>query len=196
MIDDHSRIYRDAYAKFGESPKALHWWDYPSLANRYKQLVTDVDLSGRTILDAGCGMGDALPFLYMKADNFKYLGLDTNPDFIEIAKKRYDGHRFEVGDPFFGKLRGKFDVVISSGVMNAHTKNWVEERRQMIKNLWKLTDEVLAFNMAGSFNPETHDDVIAYADTQVILDYCLGLTSRVILRHHYNKSDFTLVLFK
>jgi len=196
MIDDHSQIYREAYERHGESPKSLQWWDYPSLASRYKQLVADLDIKDKTILDAGCGMGDALPFLYMKADNFSYLGLDTNPDFIKIAKKRYDGHRFELGDPFFGKIKGKFDIVISSGVMNAHTKDWMSERRQMIKSLFGLTGEVLAFNMAGSFTPEDNDKVIAYADTQVVLDYCLSLTSRVILRHHYNKSDFTIVMFK
>jgi SAM-dependent methyltransferase len=196
MIDDHAQIYREAYEQHGESPKSLHWWDYPSLASRYKQLVADLDIKDKTILDAGCGMGDALPFLYMKADNFSYLGMDINPDFIEIAKKRYDGHRFEVGDPFFGKIKGNFDIVISSGVMNAHTENWLVERQQMISSLFKLTGEVLAFNMAGSFNPGPHDDVIAYADTQDIMDYCLSLTSRLILRHHYNKNDFTIVMFK
>ena len=97
---------------------------------------------------------------------------------------------------YSGKVKGKFDVVISSGVMNAHTKDWMDERQQMIKNLFELTNETLAFNMAGSFNPGPHDHVIAYADTQEVLDYCLSLTSRLVLRHHYNKSDFTVVLFK
>ncbi len=196
MIDNHEEIYREAYERHGQSPKALHWWDYPSLASRYKQIVADPDIKDKTILDAGCGMGDALPFLYMKADNFDYLGMDTNPDFIKVAKKRYDGHRFQVGDPFFGQVKGKFDVVISSGVMNANVHNWMDERRHMIGNLFNLTGEVLAFNMAGSFNPERDDEVIAYADTQEVLDFCLTLTSRLILRHHYNRSDFTLVLFK
>ena len=80
--------------------------------------------------------------------------------------------------------------------MNANTKNWMVERRQMIKNLFNLTGEVLAFNMAGCFEPSAPDEVIAYADTQVVLDFCLSLTSRVILRHHYNKNDFTIVMFK
>lgn len=196
MIDDHARIYREAYERFGESPRSLHWWDYPSLASRYKQLVADIDIKDKTILDAGCGMGDALPFLYMKADNFNYLGMDINQSFIEIAKKRYDGHRFEIGDPFFGKVKGKFDVVISSGVMNANIKNWKDVRQQMITSLFNLSGEALAFNMAGSFDPQKQDEVIAYADAAVVLDFCLGLTKRVILRHHYNKSDFTIVLFK
>src|SRR5206468_1241171 len=113
MIADHGQIYRDAFARYGESPKSLHWWDYPSMATRFRQLVLDLDIEGKTVLDAGCGMGDLLPFLYMKADNFRYLGVDVNPEFIEIARKRYEGHRFEVGDPFFGKVGRKFDVVIT-----------------------------------------------------------------------------------
>lgn len=196
MVEDHAQIYRDAFARYGESPKALHWWDYASLATRYKQLVADIDIEGKSVLDAGCGMGDVLPFLYMKADSFGYLGMDVNRDFIEIARKRYDGHRFEVGDPFFGKMRSRFDVVISSGVMNADTKDWMTERQQMIRNLFKLANHTLAFNMAGSFKPEPPEDVIAYADTAEILKFCTSLTSRIILRHHYNKRDFTVVMFK
>jgi len=196
MVEDHGQIYRDAFARYGESPQALHWWDYVSMATRFKQLVLDLDIKDKTILDAGCGTGDLLPFLYMKADNFKYLGMDVNPDFIDIAKKRYEGHQFLIGDPFFGKIGQKFDVVISSGVMNVYVKDWMQQRQQMIKSLFQLTNEVLAFNMAGSFNPESPDDVIAYADTQKVLDYCLNLTSRIILRHHYNKRDFTIVMFK
>lgn len=196
MVEDHGQIYRDAHRRYGESPQALHWWDYISMATRFKQLVADLDIKDKTVLDAGCGMGDLLPFLYMKADNFKYVGMDINPDFIDIAKKRYEGHQFLVGDPFFGKIDKKFDVVISSGVMNVYVKDWMRERQQMIKSLFQLTSEVLAFNMAGSFEPEPPDNVIAYADTQEILDFCQQLTSRIILRHHYNKRDFTIVMFK
>src|ERR1051326_8256459 len=120
-------LYQRALEAYGESPEALHWVDYPSMAVRFKHLVEDLSINGRSILDAGCGMGDLLPYLYAKADNFNYLGMDTNPGFIQIAKKRYGGHNFAAGDPFNGKLARRFDLVISSGVMNTNVKGWQKQ---------------------------------------------------------------------
>jgi SAM-dependent methyltransferase len=189
-------MYDEALAKHGESPKALHYLDYRSMAVRHQQLVADLALDGKTILDVGCGMGDLLPFLYAKTANFNYLGVDINEGFIEIAKKRYDGHRFKVVDPFKEKVSGRFDIVISSGVMNANTPQWLKRRQQMIEKLFKLSRETVAFNMAGAFKQVPNDQKIAYAKTSDILNFCLTLTPRVILRSHYSSIDFTILMFK
>lgn len=190
-----SEDYRKSLELYGESPKALLWWDYRSMAIRFRELVRDVPVEGKSILDAGCGMGDLLPFLYAKSANFKYLGIDKNPGFIEIAKKRYEGHDFKLGDPF-GRRIGLFDVVLSSGVMNGNVKNWLAKRKKMIANLFEQTDEALAFNMAGGLKPLPSDSLIAYADAQKIFDYCKTLSSRAILKTDYLAKDFTIVMFK
>ncbi|MBX4201478.1 methyltransferase domain-containing protein [Candidatus Saccharibacteria bacterium] len=180
---------------YGPGPKALLWWDYRSMAIRFRELVMDVPIEGKTILDAGCGMGDLLPFLYAKSTDFDYLGVDRSKDFIEIAKKRYEGHRFKVGDPFNNRI-GMFDVVLSSGVMNGNADGWLKKRKIMISDLFDQTGEVLAFNMAGGLKPIRHDSLIAYADAQEIFDYCKTLSSRVVLRAHYLQKDFAIVMYK
>lgn len=189
-------IYKEGLNAYGESPEALHWISYPSQAIRFKYLVKDLDIEGKTVLDAGCGMGDILPFLYARADKFKYLGVDKNKDFIKIANKRYSGHSFKVGDPFSGKFGGKYDVVLSSGVMNHNVDGWQKERQRMIAALFELTNDVLAFNMAGGFKPIASDPKIAYANTNDVLDFCLTLTSRVSLRTDYSGYDFTVVMHR
>jgi SAM-dependent methyltransferase len=193
MADD---IYRKAFDRYGQSPKSLHWVNYASQAVRFKHLVADLDLEDKTILDAGCGMGDILPFLYAKAEGFDYLGMDISEDFIKVAKKRYAGHKFKVGDPFFGKLRRRFDVVISSGVMNENIPDWLNVRKQMIASLYELTGGTLAFNMAGAFRCIPPDSKIAYANAQDILDYCLGLCPDTSLKTGYSPYDFTVVMNK
>lgn len=195
MPDD---IYQRAFKVYGASPKSLHWVNYPSQAVRFKNLVKHLELEGKTILDAGCGMGDILPFIYTRADHFDYLGVDTNKDFIEIAKNRYVGHKFKVADPFKGlsfKLL-RYDVVISSGVMNENIENWQQLRRQMITTLFKLTKETLAFNMAGAFAYIPPDGKIAYAKAQEIKDFCLTLTPNVSVQADYSSYDFTVVMQK
>jgi SAM-dependent methyltransferase len=196
FMDHTGGVYQKAFDLYGESPKSLHWVDYPSQARRFKPLVADLDLEGKSILDAGCGLGDLLPYLYAKADSFQYFGMDINEDFIEVAKKRYGGHKFKVGDPFSKRLLHGLDVVISSGTMNQNVPNWLEARKKMIRGLWGNTREALAFNMAGSFKPWPHDSLIAYADSQVILEYCLTLTDKVNLKADYLPQDFTVIMYK
>lgn len=165
------------------------------MAIRFRELVRDVPVAGKTIMDAGCGMGDLLPYLYAKADDFKYLGYDKSEEFINEAKRRYEGHDFRIGDPFNDRL-GLFDVVLCSGVMNGNVPNWLSKRKKMISNLWDQTGEILSFNMAGGIRPMQHDSLIAYADAQNIYEYCKEFTPRVILRTNYLKNDFTVVMFK
>jgi SAM-dependent methyltransferase len=194
-LSDLTEDYDKSLKEYGESPKALLWWDYRSMAIRFRELVKDVPLDGKSVLDAGCGMGDLLPFLYAKSTGFRYLGIDANQGFIEIAKKRYEGHNFKHGDPFKAKV-GDFDVVLSSGVMNGNKPGWLERRKAMIKALFDQTNQVLSFNMAGGLRPIPDDSLIAYADAHEIFDYCKLMTSRVILRAHYLQKDFTVVMFK
>jgi SAM-dependent methyltransferase len=194
IVMRHEDIYQHGLKKYGESPQAMHWSDYSAQALRFKPLVSSLDLEGKSILDAGCGFGDLLPFLYTRADNFDYLGVDSNKDFIKVAKKRYLGHRFQVGDPFAKKGRAQFDVVLTSGTLNQNVSDWMAQRQKMITNLFSLTNQVLAFNMAGGFHPIPSASVIAYADANEILQFCLSLTTKVTIRADYLNTDFTVIM--
>lgn len=195
---DYSNLTEDydkALEQFGPGPKALLWWDYKSMAFRFRELVKHVPIEGKSILDAGCGLGDLLPYLYAKSTDFKYLGVDKNAQFIKIAKQRYEGHEFKVDDPFTHRI-GMFDIVLSSGVMNGNTKNWLTKRKRMIANLYDQAGEILAFNMAGGVKPIPNDSLIAYANANEIADFCRTLSPHVELRTDYLPKDFTVVLYK
>ncbi|MDB5166333.1 MAG: methyltransferase family protein [Candidatus Saccharibacteria bacterium] len=141
-------------------------------------------------------MGDVLPFLYGKSPNFKYLGVDITPDFIEIAKKRYAGYEFEIFNPFEDELAQKYDIVISSGVMNFNTPGWEDERKKMIERLYGYANEALAFTMSGWMQESSGGKKIAYANIPDMLKFCSSLTPKVILRNHYSAKDFTIVMFR
>lgn len=189
-------IYQPAFKKYGESPQSLHWINYASQAIRFKYLVKDLDIDGKTILDAGCGMGDLLPFLYAKSNKFSYLGVDSNKDFIKVASKRYFGHQFKVADVFSDNFSWKYDLVISSGVMNQNIEGWQKKRLEMITKLFELCRHTLAFNMAGSLSSIASDSKIAYADANQILQFCRNLTSKVSLRSDYSTYDFTIIMHR
>lgn len=196
MDGSNGRGYKAAFEQHGESSKALHWTSYKSVAARYRQLVNDLELDNKSILDAGCGMGDLLPYIYAKTTNFQYLGVDITPEFINIAKRRYYGHEFQVADPFGGEFTKRFDVIVSSGVLNSNKPNWLEERKRMIRQLFELSNEAVSFNMAGGLMESSEAKNIAYANSADIFDFCSTLTSKLILRNHYHTRDFTIVMFK
>lgn len=195
-VNEDITDYNKGFNDHGESPKALQWTSYKSAAIRYRQLVNDLELGNKSILDAGCGMGDLLPYIYAKTANFQYLGVDVTPEFIDIAKKRYHGHEFQVADPFSDEFTERFDVVVSSGVLNANKPSWLEERKQRIQKLYVIADEVLAFNMAGGLAPLPEGKKVAYARALDILNFCISLTPKIIFKSHYHRKDFTIVMFK
>ncbi len=190
-----SQKYQETLQKHGESPQALQWADYRAAAIRYRALVQDLALEGKSVLDAGCGMGDLLPYLYAHAASFDYLGIDITPSFIAIARKRYAGHSFEVGNPFDGSIAGNsFDVVISCGVLNANTGGWLAERKRMIAALFNIARETLVFNMAGGTDMVESTRKVAYADAAQLEAFCKTLSPDVTLRTGYHPKDFTIVI--
>lgn len=193
---DRKKYYQKTLQKHGESPKSLQWASYRAAAIRYRILVENLSPDNKSILDAGCGMGDLLPYLYTKTVNFEYLGVDVTDSFIEIAKKRYAGHNFEVLNPFEDVFNKKFDIVISSGVMNSNSAQWLEERQAMITKLYSLTKEVLVFNMAGSASPVMKEKNVVYANSEDILHFCLSLSKKVVLYNHYHPKDFTIAIYR
>jgi SAM-dependent methyltransferase len=188
--------YNSSLSSHGESPQSLKWASYRAAAQRYRQLLNDLNIEGKSVLDAGCGMGDLLPYLYSKSDKFDYLGVDKTAGFIDIAKKRYLGHKFEVGDPFDESFTKQFDIVLCSGVMNANAPDWQQERQKMITQLFSLAKESLAFNMAGGLMQPYIEKNIAYANSRQIFDFCATLTPKLILKNHYHSHDFTVAMFK
>lgn len=192
------KSYQNAFKKYKVHPKSLFWATKKAAEQRYKQLVADLDFEGKTVLDVGCGFGNIIPFISKKAKNFSYTGVDAVPEFIKAAQKKYPKHRFLQRDYFNHPLREKFDVVISSGALNSNFKNPYHFRKKAIKTMFDHAREKMAFNMAG-FYPQPKNKKkyrVFFANSLIILKYCLSLSSRLIFRHHYNRKEFTIIITK
>lgn len=192
------KSYQKAFKKYKVHPKSLFWATEKAAKQRYEQLVADLDLEAKTVLDVGCGFGDIIPFLSHKAKKFYYTGVDIVPEFIQAAQKKYPKHRFLQKDYFNNPLKEKFDLIISSGTLNSNFQNPYRFRKKAIKIMFDHAREKIAFNMAGSFpQPENKEKYrVYYANSLIILKYCLSLSSKLIFRHHYNRKEFTIIIKK
>ncbi len=89
LMEITARSYCSIAPQFSQS-RSKSWADCTALARH----VND----GDRVLDVGCGNGRLLQSLESK--NISYTGVDSNPEFIEIARERYgaDGHTFAIGN--------------------------------------------------------------------------------------------------
>jgi len=200
MTSDSEKIkkdYQKKYKKYGVDPKSLQWRQLGAAHQRFRQMWAEIDFNNVSVLDVGCGFGEMAKFLRKRYEGVKYTGVDIVPEFIEEAKKNYPEYEFEVRDYFKDPLEDKFDVILASGVLNSNLENNMEYRKKAIKIMFEHTKKVLAFNMAGAHpQPETEKGSnIWYADSLEVLGYSLTLTRRVLLRHQYHPTDFTIFMY-
>lgn len=191
-------IYKDNFNKFGVDPKALLWKSKGAAHQRFRQFWAEIDFDDKKVLDVGCGFGEMGNFLTKRYNNVIYKGIDYTEEFITNGKKMYPHLDLEISDFLSRNENEKYDVVVASGILNSNVKNNLEYRKDAIKKLFSFTNNVLAFNMLGGHPaPENDKDSnIWYSDSIEILEYCMSLTRRVILRHHYNPKDFTIFMYK
>lgn len=194
----NKRGYQRALRRYGISPKALKWHSKKAAAQRYRQITADIDFRDKSVLDIGCGFGDIIPYISEKTKDFEYTGIDRLPEFIREAKRRYPKQKFIVGDFFKKPPKEDFDIVICCGALNANVKDNLGSRERAIKEMFKQAKQVLVFNMAGRYpQPKTSSrSNVWFADPLKILEFCLGLTAKVVLRTHYHSRDFTVAMFK
>jgi len=197
-LKEKTENYQRAFNKYKVHPKSLFWASKKAAALRHKELTTDLNFEGKTVLDVGCGFGDIIPFISKRAKSFSYTGVDIVPEFIQAAQDKYPKHQFVLKDYFNLPLKKEFDIIISSGTLNSNFKHPYRFRKKAIKALFNYAREAIGFNMAG-FYPQPKnkkDSRVYYADSLIILKYCLSLSPKLIFRHHYHRKDFTMVIFK
>jgi SAM-dependent methyltransferase len=81
--------------KILSQPLAYRMWQVPFAAPKLVPVNAHNDLkSVRRVLDVGCGPGTNAP-AFAHTD---YLGVDLNPKYIESARQRHPGMKFDVAD--------------------------------------------------------------------------------------------------
>jgi len=104
----------------------------------YHRTATQVDLSGKRVLEVGCGHGGGASYLMRTLRPASYTGLDLNPDGIAFCRKRHNlpGLDFVHGNaeklPFPDQ---SFDVVINieSSAAYSHFSRFLAEVGRVLR---------------------------------------------------------------
>lgn len=179
LITFYDRHLRD----FGDSPQAVRWTPEGQM-KRYKTLLTLMgDLSGKSILDFGCGKGDFYGFLRDNGIPITYCGIDVNENLIALARRKYPEARFIATDIDENCLDLTFDVIVAIGVFNLRIAGIEESMKCLLKKLFPLCREALHANFLTYYTPSRNVELF-YVKPEELLTFTLAeISSHVTLRH-------------
>lgn len=140
-------FYNRHLKDFGDSPQAVRWTPEGQRL-RYEALLRIAgNISGKTILDFGCGKGDFYGFLKGKGVPVQYCGIDINDNLIAIAKQKYPETQFLVRDIEEEEFKHSFDIIFVCGVFNLRVAGIEESMNNVLKKLFILCREALHINL-------------------------------------------------
>ena len=187
----------------------LGWESETTQQLRFQVLIEKVDLTGLTLLDVGCGLGDLAHWLMEHGVHCHYTGIDLLPEMIDQAQalvtKRFPQYASEQPHPQFfcadlfsttvAQL-SPFDIVYASGIFNLRAEdNWGDVTR-ITAQMKRISKQAMIFNLLHEhspgkeadryfyYNPERVDAIVRShgADTVEIIDNYLSNDFTVFAR--------------
>ena len=191
------RWYEDNVRRFGYGYRSLGFGHRESQKKRFEAVLRHAALHGRTVLDAGCGFGDLLPFLRARRIQPRYTGIDICPSMIARCHRRFpaSARSFFVADVLDYRPEGRYDYVIASGLFGLNVPGARERIQPTLECLFRWCRVGLAINFLSERTLKPARARL-YVDPGEMLEYALELTPAVRLDHSYLPNDFTLHLYR
>lgn len=190
LIEFYNRHLRD----FGDKPQAVRWTPEGQVL-RYETLISIAsDISGKSVLDFGCGKGDFYGYLKKKGIDVQYCGIDINENLIEFARKKYPETEFIVMDIEEIDFKRTFDIIFICGVFNLRIAGIEESMKNILKKTFSLCREVLYLNLLTYYVPRRNIELF-YVKPEEILHFILTELSLFVTLIH-KKEDIYLSIYK
>jgi SAM-dependent methyltransferase len=102
----------------------------------HKRALNDAlgDVSGKTILDFGCGTGRLSDWLVKRGGRVE--GVDVTPEMVAVAEARVPGANFQtIGGPTLPFADGSFDFVVTAYVLQYYVKGDLRVAQELARVL-------------------------------------------------------------
>ena len=192
------QFHRAEFNQLGPMTEVLWKGGEKSQHDRFRQILRALpDLSGRRVLDVGCGFGDFLTYAEsMGNSDIDYCGIDLCFEMIEECRKRRPGAEFrQCGVLEYEAEGAQYDFVIGSGIFALPNPDWQGYMVQTVRSMFNIATVGVAVNFLSDFSrspsPESH-----YANPALTLDAVMReVTPWAAIIHDYRWNDFTVALF-
>lgn len=189
--------HRELLEQHPASPARMQGWkDTEGQQKRFEALCGMADLTGASVLDVGCGMGDLRTYLDTRFRRVTYCGIDILPEFIQAARKTYAGRSdtYFVQADFMVDGFPQVDYVLASGAFNYPCDNLLFPY-MIIRKMLDAANKGVAFNLLDDEFHAGHTDLKTY-DQVEILKFCMQLAPHTEVVNGYYPGDFTMLLLK
>jgi SAM-dependent methyltransferase len=186
----------DRYLKdFGDTEQSVGWTPQGQKKRYETMLRIAGDISGKKVLDFGCGKGDFYGFIRDRGFTVQYCGIEMNQNLVSLAKSKYPNAEFlsfDIEEVEFGEV---FDIVFIIGVFNSRVAGIGESMNNVLKKTFALCREALHVNALSYYTP-LRDIQLFYIKPEDLLHYAISeLSPTVILRHGIIKGDIFLSVY-
>ena len=178
----------------GHSHRACDYGNPLSQQTKFRVLSEVMDLSGRTVLDVGCGMADYSDYLAERFDDVSYSGIDISAKMVEHARVAHPHVNVQLGNIMVDDL-DSCDVVTANGIFYLLGSRASVLMKDLAARMYALATQAVAFNSLSSWTQDQEKGEF-YADPFATVEFCRQLTPWVVLRHDYHSRDFTIYMYR
>ncbi len=188
--------YLAAAKKYGAGFGTLLWASPRTQAIRFNALLQSVDVSGKAVVDVGCGRADLMEFMLKnRVVPRSYLGIEAVEALAAAAETKHFPNTQIVRGDFLENpsiLPTDADVLFYSGSLNTMSR---DEFYNCLRRGFAVARSAVVFNflatpdLASAPHLTWHrpDDVRAFAGT---------LSGQVTVKENYLPGDCTIAVFK
>ncbi len=168
---------------FGDTPHALRWTPEGQI-RRYRTFLSMTgDLSGKAVLDFGCGKGDFFGFLSDSRIAAAYCGIDVNENLISLAREKYPDAQFMALDIDEEDIDLRFDVIVAIGVFNLRIAGIEETAKSLTKKLFPMCRESLHVNFLTYYVAQRNVELFYMKPEDIVPFVITQISPRMTLRH-------------
>jgi len=191
---DVKRFFEERLERHGDSPRSLDCSE-EGQQGRFQILAEVGRMSGRSVVDLGCGLGHFYGLLRDRYPGVSYTGYDFSEKFVDRARAKYPDAEFEVRDVLRQEIPRRFDFVISCGIHNLETGSNDEDMIRLLRKAWAAANEAVAISMLSK-TADRIDEGRHYYDPIQMTAEALRLTRYMVLRQDYMPHDLILYLYR
>lgn len=191
IVKETALYYDECASLIDDDSKAMGWSSEFNQMLRFDVMTYLVDMTGRSVLDVGCGDGAFFHYLNEQNIHAQYKGIDVSAKMVQRAQNRYPG--IHVCQADFFDVQDDYDVVVCSGGLSMCSEDPMDYLLAAIDHLFTMSSSHLVFNLLSSHAPSRSSKFNRY-DPVVVLDACFKKTPFVTLHHGYLPNDFTVHL--
>lgn len=149
--EDIAEYYRHNIEQYGlENPRTMGYHTAPIDSRLIGNLLPAEVNESYSVLDVGCGLGQAIPILQEKFPSsrlVRFVGLDLVEEFVRACARDFLRYEFRTKDFLDWNSKEQFDIVLAAGVLVTRIADYEAYLRKFVTKMLLSSKYWVGFNL-------------------------------------------------